>query len=62
MTFVPVKTIEEVLAVALPASEAPPAAELPMPEGTADSTPLPDAAEADEPAPVAVRDADPAAS
>jgi ATP-dependent Lon protease len=62
MTFVPVRTIEEVLAVALPASEAPPVAEAPAPEGTADSTPVPDAAEIDEPAPVAVREADPAAS
>jgi ATP-dependent Lon protease len=54
MTFVPVRTIDEVLAVALPPSEAPPlpadlslAAERP-------SEPAPD--EVGEPAPVAVRE------
>ena len=53
MTFVPVKTIDEVLAIALPPSEA-----LPLP---ADSEPPagiaaePAPSEVDEPAPVAVR-------
>jgi ATP-dependent Lon protease len=55
MTFVPVRTIDEVLAVALPPSEAPPMpAESPQPGADA---PDPAPGEVDEPAPVAVRDA-----
>jgi ATP-dependent Lon protease len=56
MTFVPVRTIEEVLALALPPSEAPPPAAGAAPPAEADGAPEPSAADADEPAPVAVRD------
>ena len=56
MTFVPVRTIDEVLALALPPSEAPPPADdAAQPVAVADAT-EPAATEVEEPAPVAVRD------
>jgi ATP-dependent Lon protease len=56
MTFVPVKTIDEVLALALPPAEAPPPASEPEPAPAAEATPEPDAIDAGELEPVAVRD------
>ena len=59
MTFVPVKTIEEVFAIALPPAEAPPLAEeaAAEPAGADEGEAGPGAAEVDERVPVAVREA-----
>jgi ATP-dependent Lon protease len=54
MTFVPVRTIDEVLAIALPPSEAPPLPAEVAPAAERPSEPAPD--EVGEPAPVAVRE------
>jgi endopeptidase La len=62
MTFVPVRTIDEVLALALPPAEAPPEPERAALPGVGDGAPEPDSVDVDEPAPVAVRETDPAQS
>jgi ATP-dependent Lon protease len=54
MSFVPVRTIDEVLAIALPPSEAPPLPAELAPAAERPSEPAPD--EVGEPAPVAVRE------
>jgi hypothetical protein len=56
MTFVPVRTIDEVLALALPPSEAPPLpADTQTPDAGTESAADPAATDVDEPSPVAVR-------
>jgi len=56
MTFVPVKTIEEVLALALPPSEAPPLEADAEPAAAAEGAPEPAAAGAGNPAPATGRE------